>query len=62
MTTYHLKTGVEPAPETSCVSNAIQTMHSVGNNISTIYVMSCKHGDDAKIWSFIGKFWRSWNM
>jgi hypothetical protein len=34
MTTNHLKTGDEPAPETSCISNIPQTMDSVQHSVS----------------------------
>jgi hypothetical protein len=34
MTLFHLKTGVEPTYETSCVSDMYQTMDDVQQNIS----------------------------
>jgi hypothetical protein len=39
MTTNHLKTGVEPTPETSCISNISQTMGNVQHSVSIIRAM-----------------------
>jgi hypothetical protein len=42
MTTSHLKTGVEPTPETSCISNIPQTIDSVQHSVLKLSLKTYK--------------------